>query len=131
MSRASPLARANSNRRVRSVNVVAGFAQQIDIDAGAVRLQVPRCEHQRALKNEPLLLFCALAAAAAVVYAQMHRDSILSRITGTVPGKLGGDFWLRLASVAGLTLLGLLAYQFPQVSNLLFSWIEPALQALK
>lgn len=83
------------------------------------------------IRSVMLLLFLALAAVAAIVYAQMHGDSTLSRVTDTSPGKLGGDFWLRLGSAVGLPLIGLLAYQFPQVNSLLFSWLQPALQSLK
>ncbi|MGH9438882.1 MAG: hypothetical protein ACRD22_13545, partial [Terriglobia bacterium] len=83
------------------------------------------------IRSVMLLLFLALAGVAAVVYSQMHTDSTLSRVTGTSAGKLGGDFWLRLGSAVGLPLIGLLAYQFPQVNNLFFSWLQPALQALK
>ncbi|HEV2498922.1 MAG TPA: hypothetical protein VGY31_05005 [Terriglobia bacterium] len=114
-------------RQVRNlVTIVAGMFVFV-----ALSLSSYPFEPKTTLRSFMLLLLFALATAAAVIYAQMHRDPILSRITGTTPGKLGGDFWLRLASAVGLPLLGLLAYQFPQVSNLLFSWLEPALQAIK
>ncbi|MGH9406921.1 MAG: hypothetical protein ACRD3D_13960, partial [Terriglobia bacterium] len=83
------------------------------------------------IRSVMLVLFLGLATVAAVVYAQMHGDATLGRITDTSPGTLGGDFWLRMGSAVGLPLIGLLAYQFPQVNNLLFSWLQPAFQALK
>lgn len=114
-------------RQVRNlVTIVAGMFVFV-----ALSLSSYPFEPKTTLRSFMLLLLFALAIAAAVIYAQMHRDPILSRITGTTPGKLGGDFWLRLAGAVGLPALGLLAYQFPQVSNLLFSWLEPALQAIK
>lgn len=114
-------------RQIRNfLTIVAGMFVFV-----ALSLSSYPFEPKATLRSFMLLLFLALGAAAAIVYAQMHRDSILSRITGTSPGKLGGDFWLRLGSAVGLPLLGLLAYQFPQISSLMFWWLEPALQALK
>jgi hypothetical protein len=78
-----------------------------------------------------ILLFLIVVGAVALVLAQMHRDATLSRITDTKPGELGIEFWFRLASFVALPLLTLLAAQFPLVSNFLFSWLRPALQALK
>jgi hypothetical protein len=65
------------------------------------------------------------------VFAQMHRDATLSHITDTTPGELGLDFWLRLASFVAIPLLSLLAVQFPQINNIISSWMQPALQAFK
>ena len=76
-------------------------------------------------------LFLLVAVIIGWVFAQMHRDPTLSRITKTTPGELGGDFWLRFATFAAAPLLSLLASQFPGLSGSLFSWLQPALQALK
>jgi hypothetical protein len=66
------------------------------------------------------------------VYAQMHRNSILSRLTTSKEeGELGFDFWLKIGAAGALPILSLLASQFPSIGNLLFSWLEPALQAIK
>jgi len=62
---------------------------------------------------------------------QIRRDATLSLITDTSPGELGGDFWLKLLQFGALPLLSLLAAQFPEVANFLFSWLEPATQALR
>jgi hypothetical protein len=78
-----------------------------------------------------ILLFLLIVGFVAVVYAQMHRDSTLSRITDTTPGELGFDFWIRLAGFTAVPLLSLLLAQFPGVNNFLFSWLEPALQGWK
>ena len=77
-----------------------------------------------------IVLFLLVIGVVAIVLAQMHRNGTLSRITNTVPGELGVDFWLRLATFVAVPLLSLLAAQFPEISGALFSWVEP-LQALK
>jgi hypothetical protein len=59
------------------------------------------------------------------------RDPILSRISGTTPGELGAEFYLKLVSYVALPVLGLLASAFPSISNFLFSWIEPTLEAIR
>ncbi len=47
------------------------------------------------------------------------------------PGELGVTFYLKLARYGALPLVGLLAWQFPWISNFLMSWVEPALEALQ
>ena len=78
-----------------------------------------------------ILIFTAFVVAVVVVFSQMHRDSILSRTTSTEPGKLDIAFYQKLIGVIGVPLIGLLASQFPEISNFLFSWLEPSLQTLK
>jgi len=39
-----------------------------------------------------LFLFALILALVGFVFAQMHRDATLSRITDTTPGELGIDF---------------------------------------
>jgi len=65
-----------------------------------------------------------------MVFAQIHRDAILSRITDTQPGELGGDFWVRMTSFVSLPLVSLIASQFPSVNRAFYSWIQPAIEAL-
>jgi hypothetical protein len=62
------------------------------------------------------------------VYAQMERNRVLSRISRTVPGALGRDFWLQLLTMGSLPLLGVVAHLFPSVSQFLFQWIAPGIQ---
>ncbi|MBV8631654.1 MAG: hypothetical protein JOZ83_12060 [Silvibacterium sp.] len=76
-------------------------------------------------------LFVAFVIVVVTVFAQMHRDAILSRTTSTEPGKLDLGFYEKLISVLGVPLIGLLASEFPEISNFLFSWLEPSLQTLK
>ena len=65
------------------------------------------------------------------MFAHVHRDSILSLVTRTNPGELGIEFWLRIGTFAALPLLSLLVSQFPTLNNALFSWLQPAVGALK
>jgi hypothetical protein len=78
-----------------------------------------------------VLLLVVMVAAVGYVYAEMHRETILSRLTSTPPGELGADFWIKLASAAAIPIFSLLASQFPSINQFLFSWLEPALQAMK
>jgi hypothetical protein len=78
-----------------------------------------------------VLLLISSASIVGFVFAQMHQDATLSRITDTTPGELGIDFWIRLASFLAVPLLSLLSVQFPAITNFLFSWMQPALQAFR
>jgi len=62
-------------------------------------------------------LFLVFFVAAAWMFQQMSRDSILSRTTDTEPGNLDFAFYLHLAAALAVPLLGLIASQFPEVSN--------------
>jgi hypothetical protein len=88
-------------------------------------------EPHAALQTLAVVLLAAMGVAVAFVYAQMHRDPILSRLTSTTSGELGWDFWLKLASAGAIPVFSLLAVQFPEINRFLFSWLEPALQAVK
>ena len=88
-------------------------------------------EPHPALQTLCVLLFVAAGVAVGFVYAEMHREAILSRLTSTNIGELGIDFWLKFVSAGAVPLLSLLAAQFPGINQFLFSWLEPALQALK
>jgi hypothetical protein len=76
-------------------------------------------------------LLIVLGAGIGIVLAGTERDPILSRINGTTPGKIGKDFYLNVLSYGALPLLTVLAAQFPSVGKLLFSWVQPMLQALR
>jgi hypothetical protein len=78
-----------------------------------------------------MLLFAAMAWMLGTCMIEMERDPILSRIAGNQPGELNAKFYLKAARYGALPVLGLLATQFPSISNLLLSWLEPALEALQ
>jgi hypothetical protein len=78
-----------------------------------------------------LLLLAVLGIAVAVVYAGLDRDSTLSHITNTTPGSLGAGFWMRILSFVGVPVLGLLVAQFPEITDFVFSWVQPGMSAMK
>ncbi len=104
------------------VGVLAGFAFSL-----AFYPYVPR----PTIAISVLLLVLVLGSAVALVYAGLERDSTLSRITNTEPGKLGLGFWVRYGSFIGVPILGLLVAQFPAITDFVTSWIEPSLNAAK
>jgi hypothetical protein len=78
-----------------------------------------------------LLLLMALGAVVAVVYAGLDRDSTLSHITNTEPGKLGANFWIRILSFVGVPAMGLIVAQFPEITDFVVSWVQPSMNAVK
>jgi hypothetical protein len=78
-----------------------------------------------------LLLLLALGAVVAIVYAGLDRDSTLSHITNTEPGKLGANFWTRILSFVGVPALGLIVAQFPEITDFVVSWVQPSMNAVK
>lgn len=65
------------------------------------------------------------------VFAQMHRDPILSRITETNANELGFDFYVRIISFGALPVFTWLAYQFPEIGSAVFKFIQPGLDVVK
>ncbi len=97
----------------------------------SLALSVYPFEPQVVLRSAMAALFVGLIWIVGTVYAQMHRDSTLSHITDTTPGELGLDFWIRIATFVALPVLSLVAWGFPEFNNFLFSWVEPATQAIR
>jgi hypothetical protein len=75
--------------------------------------------------------FLAVGSIIIFVYADMHRDSTLSRVTNTTPGELGTDFWFRIVGFGIAPFLSLIAYLFPGLTDFVFSWLEPAAAAIR
>jgi hypothetical protein len=73
----------------------------------------------------------ALGTVVIWVFAQMHRNAILSRITNTRPNELGWDFYLRIASYGALPVLAWLTYQFPDIGSIVSKFLEPAVPVIK
>ncbi len=96
-----------------------------------IALNVYPFEPRAVLRTLLFGVFTALILCFGVVYAQMHRDPTLSRMTDTRAGELGGDYWIRMLTVTVFPLASLLATQFPAIGNFLFSWVEPAVKALR
>jgi hypothetical protein len=76
------------------------------------------------------VIFVVVGTGIVMVFSQMDKDAILSRITDTEPGKLDKEFYLRIISVGALPLLTVLASLFPEIGRFLFSWVQPAVEAL-
>jgi len=88
---------------------------------------VPRTEVSVWLAINLLLI----GAAVAYVYAGMERDEILSYIASTTPGRLGTDFYVRLAGFLAGPLIGILTTQFPSITETALQWLQPGLDAIK
>ena len=78
-----------------------------------------------------VVLFAVLGVTVIVVYSQMYRDSTLSNLTGTTPGELGSEFWIKLVGFGLGPALGLVASVFPEFTDFIFSWVQPGLASLK
>lgn len=77
-----------------------------------------------------VLTFVLLTSGVMAVFAQVARDGILSRITGTKEGKLDLNFFVHLVAYGALPVLVLVATHFPTVGKFFFSWVQPALEAI-
>jgi hypothetical protein len=73
----------------------------------------------------------ALGLGVMIVFAQMDRDALMSRITATKANELGATFFLRVAQYGVLPLAAVLSAQFPEINRILFSWLQPAIDAIK
>jgi hypothetical protein len=78
-----------------------------------------------------IVLFVVLGAVISLVYAGIHRDATLSRVTNKIPGELGGEFWFKLIGLGLGPLIGLLTTVFPELSDFLFAWLQPSMSAFK
>jgi hypothetical protein len=65
------------------------------------------------------------------VFAQMHRNPILSRITDTKANELGWDFYLRIASYGALPVIAWLTYQFPDIGSVVSKFLQPGVPVIK
>jgi hypothetical protein len=78
-----------------------------------------------------IIIFCVIAFTLWRVLSGMERNVILSKLAGTKEGQLNAEFYVKFLGYGGLPVLGLLASEFPSVSNFLFSWVEPTLEAFR
>ncbi len=76
-------------------------------------------------------LLIVLSAGMIWVFAQMHRNPILSRTTDTKSNELGWDFYFRIISFGAVPLLTWLAYSFPQVGGAIYRFLQPGVSVLK
>lgn len=76
-------------------------------------------------------LLAVLGTGVIWVFAQMHRNAILSRNTDTKANELGWDFYLRIISFGVLPVLTWLAYQFPDIGDFVTKFVQPAVPVIK
>ena len=72
-----------------------------------------------------------LSAGVIWVFAQLHRDPILSRVTDTRPNELGWEFYLRVVSFGAVPVITWLAYEFPGVGGFLYRFFQPESSVFK
>jgi hypothetical protein len=96
-----------------------------------ISLNVYSFEPHRALIWSFTAIFAVLGFITVVVLMQVHRNSILSLITGTTPNELGLGFYVRAFSLGAVPLLTLLSTHFPVIGRGLQSFLQPGLEALK
>jgi hypothetical protein len=77
------------------------------------------------------VLFVVIGGIVVWVFAGLERNWIISRIARTKPGELGFQFWMQVAAVGALPLVGILVHLFPSISGFLTSWVAPSLEALR
>jgi hypothetical protein len=85
----------------------------------------------RAVAWSLVILVIILLIGVGMVLVQMDRDSILSRMSETPPGKVDRSaFVWHMLSVGGLPAVTVLSALFPSLGNFLFSWLQPLLSTL-
>jgi hypothetical protein len=83
-------------------------------------------EPHSALQTMMVLLLIVMAAVVGYVYAEMHREAILSRLTSTKAGELGWDFWLKFGSAAAIPVRASLPRSFRRSTRSCFpGWSQP------
>jgi hypothetical protein len=65
------------------------------------------------------------------IFIEMEKDATLNRLTDQDQGKVGRDFYLKVISAGVIPLLAAVGSHFPSAGRLLFSWLQPALSALR
>ena len=77
------------------------------------------------------ILFFVVGAAVLTVFYQMDRNTILSLLSGTDPGTTSRNFIRPMISYGALPLLTLLVTQFPELRQLVLTFVEPLLRAVQ
>lgn len=97
---------------------------------GAIALNSYSFQAMNLVRWSITIVFLLLAGTVTIVFLQMDRDAILSRLADTEAGRLDSQFFVRMISVGALPLLTVIASQFPSVGRFLFAWLQPALAAM-
>jgi hypothetical protein len=87
-------------------------------------------EPHRSMTSMLTIYFFAMGAVFVTVFMQMSRNTIISYMSRTEPGKLDSSV-LHVLSFGGLPLLAVISSQFPSIGGFLFAWVKPALESLR
>jgi hypothetical protein len=78
-----------------------------------------------------LVVFVVAGSGIAIVFAGLHRDATMSRLTSTNPGELGMEFWVKIVAFGVGPLIGLLTTLFPSMMEFIISFLQPGAQAMR
>ena len=78
-------------------------------------------------------IVCSVVGAGIWIFVELDRNTVISHIADTPPGKLtvNGAFAIRVVAWGLLPLLGLAATTYPEVANALYGMAEPFVRALR
>lgn len=76
-------------------------------------------------------IFITIGGGLVISMVQMDHNPILSRLTRTKPSEFDPQFWYKVATIGILPLLTAVGSQFPELTRLIVSWVQPAISALK
>jgi hypothetical protein len=107
------------------------FFLAISFSLVLVSLNLYAFEPHQSLIWSLTVIFIVLGLLTIVGLMQIHRDPILSRMSGTQPNDLGLEFYVRILSLGAAPLITLLATHFPSIGRALVSLLQPGLEALK
>lgn len=105
--------------------------QAISFTLVLISLNLYAFEPHRSVIWSLTVIFFVLGLLTVMSLMQIHRDPILSRMSGTQPNDLGVDFYIRIVSFGAAPLITLLATHFPSIGRYVTSFLQPGLDALK
>lgn len=76
------------------------------------------------------ICFFAIGAVFLTAFVQMNRNTIVSYLNDSTPGKLDSDVF-HILSIGALPLVTILGSQFLSIGRFMFSWLKPALETLR
>lgn len=103
----------------------------ISFSLAMISLVIYSFEPHRELLWSVTALFIAIGLLIIKVLIQMHRDSTLSGITVTKPGRLDPSFYVQIVTLGVGPLVTLLATYLPSIGRYVLSFLQPGLEALK
>jgi hypothetical protein len=85
----------------------------------------------RSISMWVLSSFLAVTAFTVIIFWQMDRDPVLSRMSNTQGGKLDRHFWTLLVQYGGLPFIAVVSSQFPELGPTLSRWLGATGDLLK